>query len=97
MRVARLTSERAKRDANRVSVIERRWVVPAFVERVRDVADDRALQLELEVVPGRSTSVPLVEFDGLHVAGVTGIVVATMAEVDTADERHIVVGTLRTA
>ena len=93
--MARLTCERAKHHADRVSVLKRCLVVPAFAERMCDVTDDRPLQLELKVVPGRSIAVPLIEFDGLRVTIVTGIVVATVAEVDTADERHVVIGIRR--
>jgi hypothetical protein len=76
-------------------VVERRWVVPAFAKRVRDVTDDWTPQLELKIVPGRSVAVPIVELDGLRVTLVAGIVVSTVAEVDTADEGHVVVGTRR--
>ena len=81
---------------DRAVLIQRRRVGPAFAERVRDVTDDRPLQLELEVVPGRSIAVPIAEHDGLRVTVVTRIVVATVAEIDATDERHVVIRTHRT-
>ena len=78
-------------------MVDRRRIVPAFAERVRDVTDRRPPQLQLEVVPGRSFAVAHVEFDGLHVSLVTGIVMTTVGQVDTADERHVVIGSLGAA
>jgi predicted RNA-binding protein associated with RNAse of E/G family len=96
MWMARLLRDYAKDHPKRVSMVKRRWIVPALAKSVRDVTDDGPLHLELEVVPGRSTAVFVVEVDDLRVATMKGIVVATMAEVHTTDERHVVIGALRT-
>jgi hypothetical protein len=65
-------------------------VLPAFAERIGEIADRRTSHLELNVVPGRSSAVPLVELNGLRVSLVTRVVVSAVAEVDTADEGDIV-------
>ena len=49
-------------------MVEWRRIVPAFAERVRDVADRGPLYQQLDVVPGRSIAVPLVELDCLRIA-----------------------------
>ena len=67
-------------------------VLPALTEGVGESRDRRAVHLELHVVPRRARAVACVELDRLRVAAVAGVVVAAVAEVDAADERHVVVG-----
>jgi hypothetical protein len=81
----------AEHDAKRVSVVERRGIVPTFTERVRNVADRRSPDFELNVVPRRSIAVPGVEVDCLRVTLVPGVVVSAVAEVDPTDEGNVVV------
>ena len=88
-------SEVPEHDAQRVSMVERGGVVPTLAESVRDVADGRSPELNLNVVPGRSVTVPGVEIDRLRVAFVTGVVPAAVAQVDPADEGDVVVGPRR--
>jgi hypothetical protein len=63
-------------------MVERRGVAPAFAERVRHVADRRALEAELNVVPWRSIAVSRVDVDDLRVALVAGPVVPAVAQID---------------
>ena len=65
---ARLARQRTERDAERVPMVEWRRIIPAFAERVRDVADGGPPYQQLDVVPGRSIAVPFVELDRLRIA-----------------------------
>ena len=89
---ARLARQVAEHDAKRISVVERRGIVPAFTEGVRHVADRGPPDLELNVVPGRSMAVLGVDVDCLRVALVPGVVVSAVTEVDPTDEGDVVVG-----
>ena len=51
-----------------------------------------AAHLSLDVVPGRPRAVAAGKLHHLRVARVAGVVVAAVAEVDAADERHIAAG-----
>ena len=72
-----------------------RRVLPPLAEGVGEVADCGTVQLELHVVPRRTVAVAVVDLDDLGVTEVTGVVMATVAEVDAADERDVVVGVRR--
>ncbi len=74
-----------------VAVVQRGGVVPAFGEGVKDVGDRRPADLRHGVVPGRVRPVPLVQWRRLGVAGVQGVVASSMAQVDPADECHVLV------
>jgi hypothetical protein len=43
----------------------------------------------LDVVPRRPVAITLIQFDDLVVSVVIGVISATMAEVDTSDERNV--------
>ena len=78
-------------------MVERGRVLPALAERPRKIADGGTVHLELDVVPRRSRAVPRIELDRLLVAAVLGVVAATVAQVDPADEGDVVVGPIRMA
>ena len=68
---------------------ERRPVVPALPERERDVADGRAANLGLDVVPRRVRPVGGIHLLRLRIPPVVPVVAATVAQVDAADERDV--------
>jgi len=72
-------------------MVQRGRIVPALPERLREIADGRASNLELEIVPGWRATVPRVELDGLRVAVMSFVVAAAPAEVDAPDERDVLV------
>ena len=57
-----------------------------------EIADGRAADTDLDVVPRRALAVSLVEVLGLRVAAVLVIVAPPVAQVDAADERHVAGG-----
>jgi hypothetical protein len=76
----------------RVAVIQRGRVLPAFPEAEGQVPDRWPAQLQLDVVPGRPGPVLTVHLDRLGVALMPGVVAAAMGEVDAAGEGHVLVG-----
>ena len=73
----------------RVVGVERARIVPALAEHAVEQPDDRAAQLELEVVPGWALAVLLRHRHDLRVAVVGGVVAAGVAQVDASGERHV--------
>jgi hypothetical protein len=59
-------------------MVQRGRVLPALAERELQIDQCGTADLELDVVPGRSISVTLVELVRLDVTFVRGIVVATV-------------------
>jgi hypothetical protein len=90
--MSRLASDPAKCNPDGVMVVERGRILPALSDGVRKIADGRAPNLELYVVPGRSGSVTGFELDGLSVPLVPGVVVPSVAEIDPAFERYVDLG-----
>ena len=68
---------------------ERGRVLPALTEDRLDVVDRRALDRDLDVVPGRVLAVLLGERLRLRVATVVGVVAAVVGEVHATDERDV--------
>ena len=67
-------------------MIERRRVGPSFAEGVFEVTDRRTSNLQLHIVPRRIRAVAGVQCDCLRIAGVSMVVMATVAEINAADE-----------
>jgi hypothetical protein len=61
------------------------------LEREIELRHHRPTNFELDVVPRRSRSVTRVQFDDLSVAAMEGVVSATVAEVDAADEGDVTI------
>src|SRR4051812_4002638 len=76
-------------EAQWVAVIQRSRIFPSFAEREGDIVDGGPRELELRVVPRGARSVAVIEFDRLGIAEMTCVVVTTVTEVDSADERRI--------
>ena len=72
------------------TVVERTWVGPALGERGRNVTDGRSANLELEVMPCRARTVSTVDQIHLGITKMAVVVIATMAEIDTADEGYVI-------
>ena len=89
---ARLARQVSQDDPERVAVVEGGWVGPSFPEGVRQVADRRPADLELQVVPGRAVPVRRVQVDSLRVAVVPAVVTPAVTQVDAADEGDVVLG-----
>jgi hypothetical protein len=70
----------------RVAMVAGSAVLPALPEGVVDVQDDRAAQLQLEVVPGRPSAVAGVDPDRVGVAEMPGVVTTAAGQVDATDE-----------
>ncbi len=68
---------------------QRGRVLPALPEHGLDVVDRRALDRDLDVVPGRRRAVLLGHLERLRVALVVGVVPPRVAQVDAADERDV--------
>jgi hypothetical protein len=75
--------------ADRAGQVEDAAAVPAFPEGVLEVVHGRPAHLGLDVVPGRAGAVDPGELHHLRVAGMRGVVVAAVAEVDAAHERDV--------
>ena len=73
-------------------MVEGGRVLPALPEGDRQVADGRAADLQLHVVPGRVRAVALVHRHRLGVAQVALVVAAPVAQVDAAHEGDVVLG-----
>jgi hypothetical protein len=73
------------------------WVLPAFAEGGFDVADSRALDRDLDVVPGRAWSVGCGKGLAERVAPVGRVVSAAVAQVDSADECDVALGAVGVA
>src|ERR1041385_334510 len=89
--MSRLAGERADDAADRIPVVERVRVLPALPERVGECRNCRAPDLGLDVVPGRTVPIGAGELDRLRVAQMAGVVMASVAQVDPAQERDVVV------
>jgi hypothetical protein len=72
-------------------VIERRGILPAFSEGLRDISDDGPADLKLNVVPRRAGTVPLVQGDRLRITVMILVVAPPMAQIDPPDESDILV------
>ncbi len=74
---------------------ERGRVLPAFAEGGFDIADGRAVDRELDVVPGRARPVGRGERLAERVAPVCGVVATAVTQVDAADESDVPLGPSR--
>ena len=81
-------AELVRDDVHRVAA-ERLPIFPAFPEDRLHVAHRRTADEELDVVPRRSGPVHGGHPLPLRIAGVRGIVPPAVAQVDPADERHV--------
>jgi hypothetical protein len=72
-------------------VIERRRILPAFPEGLRDVSDGGPADLKLNVVPGRAGTVALVQRDRLGITVMMLVVGPAVAQIDPSDEGDILV------
>ena len=89
-RLRRVVREPVHEGAERVPGVQRRRVVPALGEAPRQVVDRRAVELELEVVPGGLHAVVrVVELDDLGISEMIAIVSTAVTEVDAPDERDV--------
>jgi hypothetical protein len=75
-------------------VVARGAVLPAFPEGEVDVEDRGALQLRLEVAPGRAEAVAGVDPDGVGVADVLRVIAPAARQVDAAQKRDAAAGIL---
>ena len=66
-------------------------VVPPFAERLDEIADRRPSDLELDVVPRRRRAKALIDIDRLTVTEMVLVIIASMAQIDAADECHVIV------
>ena len=85
----RLDGEPAEPDAR---LLQRRFIVPTFAERLHQVGDGGPVHLGLDVVPWRSRTERRVERLSLRVAFVTLVVPTPVTEVDAADEGEVLLG-----
>ena len=72
-------------------------VLPSLAEGLLRLPHHRTLQLQLYVVVGGVGSVHRIGTHALPIATVIGVVAAAVVEVDAAEERHIVLGTVAVA
>jgi hypothetical protein len=72
-----------------------RAVLPALPEGQVDVQHGRALQLQLQVVPGRPAAIPRVDPDRIGVAEMLGVITAAAGQVNAADEGDAADGVVR--
>ena len=89
--MAGLAGEHPDHAPHRVAVVERCRILPSLAERVGQRGHGGALDLRLHVVPRRVRTERVVELDRLGIALVAGVVVATVREIDAADEGDVVV------
>jgi hypothetical protein len=89
--MARLVGQAPDRDSPRIAMVERRRVLPPFTKRVLEIADCRPAHLELDVMPWGPCTVAAVECDRLAIAGMSGVVVASVTQIDTSLERDVFV------
>ena len=75
-------------------MVERRRVLPLFPERVRHIAYRGPVDLELRVMPRRSLAESGIDVYALLVALLVLAVVATVAQIDAADEGDVVLGAM---
>jgi hypothetical protein len=90
-RSPRLPAEPGQPCAPGVLVIERRGILPAFPEGLRDVSDRRPADLELNVVPSWAGTVALIQDDRLGITVMVFVVAPTVAQIDPPDEGNIIV------
>jgi hypothetical protein len=89
--VARLVGVGQPPGPERVAVIQRGRVLPALPEGQVQVAHGRAAHLQLGVVPSGTGAKARVELDRLGITQMALVVAAAVAQVDPADEGHVVV------
>jgi hypothetical protein len=70
-------------------------VLPPLAEDGLDVTNGRPHDHQLYVVPGRAIAVHLGHRLALRIAGMGRIVAAAVAQVDSTDERHVLVRSRR--
>src|ERR1700722_16064006 len=72
-------------------MIDRGWVLPPLTKRVLEIVHCWSSYFELNVVPRRPAAVTVVEVDRLTIAGVEGIVVTSVTQIDSTNEGDIFV------
>jgi hypothetical protein len=72
-------------------VIEGSRIFPPFPKREIEFGNRWSANFQLDVVPGRATTVPRVQLDDLNVTPVVGVISATVTEIDSPEERNITI------
>jgi hypothetical protein len=76
-------------------MIERSGILPPFPKGEIEFAHGRTFNFKLDVVPRGPLSIARVQLDGLDVPIVAGVISTTMTEIDSPDERNVMVNVRR--